>query len=167
MPVKRFALVVGLLLLAGQGLRAQVPPDSGKVTVPGKEEYFLDPATGKLSIEVHLWGEVKSPGVYRVPLGTNVMELISLAGGPTEYSNLSKVTLTRRTSGGGASSLIEKVDLARYTEARGAVQIPLLAPGDLVTVPRNVRHAWETSIRLIGDVVTIVNLIYLISLIKK
>jgi len=165
MQVKRLALVVGLLLLAGQGLLAQAPPDSGKAKFPEKEEYFIDPATQKLSIEVHLWGEVTRPGVYRVPLGTNVMELISQAGGPTEFSNLSKVKLTHRGLSGG--STIEIVDLARYTEAKGAVSIPVLGPGDLVTVPRNVRHAWESSIKLVGDVVIIANLIFLISQIRK
>ena len=107
--MKATSFLIGLLLVAGQALWAQPPPDSGRFTVPGKEEYFLDPATQKLSIEVHLWGEVTRPGVFRVPLGTNVLELISLAGGPTEYSNLSKVKLTRRASGGNAS-IVETVD---------------------------------------------------------
>jgi polysaccharide export outer membrane protein len=164
--VKATAFLIGLLLVAGQALWAQPPPDSGRFTVPGKEEYFLDPATQKLSIEVHLWGEVAKPGVFRVPLGTNVLELISLAGGPTEYSNLSKVKLTRRASGGTAS-IVETVDLARYTDAKGNPLIPMLAPGDLITVPRNFRHAWERSIKLVGDIVIVANLIFLISQIKK
>jgi hypothetical protein len=163
--LKKLALVTGLLLLAGLALWAQPPPDYGKSAVPGMEEYFIDPATQKLSIEVHLWGEVTRPGIYRVPLGTNMVELISRAGGPTEFSNLSRVKLTHK--GPGGTSRIEAVDLARYTEGKASAPIPILGPGDLVTVPRNVRYAWESTIRLVGDVVTVANLFYLISQIKK
>ena len=164
--MKATAFIISLLLLGVQTLGAQALSDSGQLKVPPKEEYFLDPATQKLSIEVHLWGEVSKPGVYRVPLGTNVLELVSLAGGPTEYSNLSKVKLTRRASGGTAS-IVETVDLAQYTDAKGKPLIPMLAPGDLITVPRNFRHAWERSIKLVGDIVIVANLIFLISQIKK
>ena len=163
--MKATAFLTGLLLVAGQALWAQPPPDSGRFTVPGKEEYFLDPATQKLSIEVHLWGEVTRPGIYRVPLGTNMIELISQAGGPTEFSNLSKVKLTHK--GPSGSSRTETVDLARYADGKASAPIPILGPGDLVTVPRNVRYAWESTIRLVGDVVTVANLFYLISQIKK
>lgn len=51
----------------------------------------------KLEMIVHIWGEVKSPGEYRVSYDTNVLELISKAGGPTSYANLSKVRLTRES----------------------------------------------------------------------
>lgn len=164
--MKAIPFLIGLLLLGAQTLGAQALSDTGSLKIPPKEDYFLDPATQKLSIEVHLWGEVSRPGVYRVPLGTNVMELISLAGGPTEYSNLSKVKLTRRASG-GMSSIVETVNLALYTDAKGKPLVPMLAPGDLVTVPRNIRHAWETTMTIVRDIVVVANLIYLVSLMKK
>jgi len=53
----------------------------------------------QLEIVVHVWGEVKSPGEFRVPYETNLVELISKAGGPSEYANLSKVRLTRQMQG--------------------------------------------------------------------
>src|SRR5574337_1129678 len=48
----------------------------------------------QLEILVHILGQVQKPGEYRVPDGTNVLELLSKAGGPTEYSDLSEVVLT-------------------------------------------------------------------------
>lgn len=59
-------------------------------------EYILG-TEEKLEMIVHIWGEVKSPGEYRVPYDTNVLELISKAGGPSAYANLSKVRLTRES----------------------------------------------------------------------
>jgi hypothetical protein len=146
-------------------LWAQISPATGKATFPGKEEYFVDPTTQKLMIDVHAWGEVTHPGVYRVPLGTNVLELISQAGGPTEYSNLSRVKLTHREPSG--SSRVETVDLPYYLDAKSGPPIPVLGPGDVVTVPRNIRHAWENSIKLVGDILTVASLFYLISQIQK
>lgn len=59
-----------------------------------RDKYLLGPEQ-QLQIIVHIWGEVNKPGDYLVPDGTNVLELISQAGGPTEYANLSHVQLTR------------------------------------------------------------------------
>ena len=61
-------------------------------TKPG--DYFLGDEE-KLEMVVHIWGEVKEPGEFRVSYETNVVELISKAGGPTEFANLSKIRLTR------------------------------------------------------------------------
>jgi hypothetical protein len=163
--MKKIIVLLCLILTWGLGLWAQVPQDTGKATFPGKEEYFIDPATQKLSIDVHVWGEVTVPGVYRVPLGTNVLEVISMAHGPTEYSNLSRVKLTHWGTGG--LPLIETVDLPNYLNGKVGTPIPVLGPGDVVTVPRNLRHAWENSIKLVGDVVTIATLFYLISQTRK
>ncbi|OGC01872.1 hypothetical protein A2V82_02605 [candidate division KSB1 bacterium RBG_16_48_16] len=57
--------------------------------------YILGDEEG-LQMKVHVWGEVSKPGEYLVPYNTNVLELISKAGGPTVYSNLSKIRLTRQ-----------------------------------------------------------------------
>ncbi|MRR09928.1 hypothetical protein EG831_07630, partial [bacterium] len=42
-------------------------------------------------IEVQIWGQVNRPGMYRVPVSTDAVGLISYAGGPTEYAALSRV----------------------------------------------------------------------------
>ena len=62
-----------------------------KLQIP-KENYLIGEEQ-RLEIIVHVWGEVRQPGEKRVPDGTNILEVISKAGGPTEFSNLSKVLL--------------------------------------------------------------------------
>ena len=59
-----------------------------------RDKYLMGPEQ-KLQIHVHIWGEVNKPGDYIVPDGTNVLELISEAGGPTQYADLSHVKVTR------------------------------------------------------------------------
>ncbi|MBN2001371.1 SLBB domain-containing protein [candidate division KSB1 bacterium] len=69
----------------------------------------------KLEMVVHIWGEVMKPGEYRVPYDTNVLELISKAGGPTEYANLSKVRLTREAE---AMNVTQNVLKSLVSDAR-------------------------------------------------
>ena len=59
--------------------------------------FIARPSFAQLKVVVHIWGEVRSPGEYTVPAGTNILELISKAGGPTEYANMGKVKLTHPT----------------------------------------------------------------------
>ncbi|MBN1542975.1 SLBB domain-containing protein [candidate division KSB1 bacterium] len=79
----------------------------------------------ELSVEmiVHVWGEVKKPGEYRVPYDTDVLELISKAGGPTFEANLSRVRVTRETEGWnlnqeGLKKLVREAQAGRMTEER-------------------------------------------------
>ena len=66
----------------------------GNVSGQKKAKYILG-EDRKLEIIVHIIGEVKNPGEYRVLDGTNVLELLSKSGGPTEFSKLSMATITR------------------------------------------------------------------------
>src|ERR1700734_2747961 len=43
---------------------------------------------GEIQIDINLWGYVGSPGHYRVPGSTSLVELLSFAGGPTAQARL-------------------------------------------------------------------------------
>ncbi len=49
----------------------------------------------ELLIKVNVWGFVQNPGQYMVPNGTDLISLISFAGGPREQAKLNKVKLIR------------------------------------------------------------------------
>ena len=142
-----------------------------------KGQYFWTEEP-KLQIVVHIWGEVNSPGQYIVPDGTNVLELISLAGGPTEYSNLNSVKLTRvffpsegENSGSDdptparvqlrtRTKEIYKVNLNDHLGAKRDEYIPVLKPGDVVKVNRNTWHKFQVLIRVIYQVAIIAQGLY-------
>ncbi|MGH2574121.1 MAG: SLBB domain-containing protein [Ignavibacteria bacterium] len=56
--------------------------------------YDLSDPTG-VNIEVNLWGTVKLPGRYRVPINTTFLDLLSYAGGPIENSKLDDIRIFR------------------------------------------------------------------------
>ncbi|MBM4162658.1 MAG: hypothetical protein FJ217_16365 [Ignavibacteria bacterium] len=69
--------------------------------------------------QVNIWGFVQKPGRYEVPSSTDLIQLISYAGGPVQYAKLDEVKLTRwilyDTTGKRQKSEIR----SRKTETRG------------------------------------------------
>ncbi|UCE07048.1 MAG: SLBB domain-containing protein [bacterium] len=152
-----------------------------RIQVP-KENYLIGEEKS-LEIIVHIWGEVRLPGEKRVPDGTNILELISKAGGPTEFSNLSKVLLFSNQN--PHLSLEEKtylsknqhkfilkdfdklhkigkvaIDINKYLENGKAQYLPRLLPGDVVHVKRNVWHKWQTLFRVASQIAIIAQVWY-------
>jgi polysaccharide export outer membrane protein len=51
------------------------------------------------SFKVYVTGLVRSPGVYRLRSETNVVQMISLAGGFTDWANSKKILIVRKEEG--------------------------------------------------------------------
>ncbi|MCX5800979.1 MAG: SLBB domain-containing protein [Candidatus Eisenbacteria bacterium] len=103
-----------------------------------RSQYYLNLGTeDALQFYVHVWGQVGKPGLYLVADGTDLVGLLSLAGGPTEDANLTEIKLVR-TGAGGKGAIA--VDLKRYTGSGDWSRIPVLEPGDTVVVPATFWH---------------------------
>lgn len=138
-------------------------------------------------IVVHIWGEVKNPGEYKVPDGTDVLGIISKAGGPTDFSRLSKVKLTRTLqdqlalnneknhakNGAGHSTAsmdnvslqyrqrIVEIDISKYLKQNQKTPpLPVLKTGDIVFIPKNKWFTWKTVASVIRDVAIVANAYY-------
>jgi protein involved in polysaccharide export with SLBB domain len=144
-----------------------------------KEKYILGQEQ-KLEMIVHIFGEVQRPGEYRVRDNTTVLELISKAGGPTQFSKLSNVRLTRAqvdlnksikyfsdNSNGSNKSYpilgkrIIKIDLDKYLKKETAASPPLLRPGDVVYVPRNNWFRWRGVVTIARDLSVIASIYFI------
>ena len=134
---------------------------------------YLLPQEQGLEMIVHIMGEVQKPGEYRVPDRTDVLELLSKAGGPTEYSSLSSVTVRRVMSVEGTSTRasarrepkvsILKVDLKKAWNEVDGVPPPRLLPGDVVVVSRNSWFGYKRMSTVVRDVAVVAStyLLYL------
>jgi protein involved in polysaccharide export with SLBB domain len=142
------------ILWMGQMVYAQEPARHADYVL-GTEE--------KLEMDVHIWGQVKMPGEYRVAYNTNVLELISKAGGPTSFANLKKVRLARpiRTEQSGVhdqtkSTRIVEYNLNRYlSDRKDTDQVPVLQPGDVVFIVQNRWFQWRELVRVANEVAVI------------
>ncbi len=71
-------------------------------------------------IKVHIIGEIKSPGLYELDEGSRINDLIILAGGQTENSDLSKVNLAYELSDGekiNIPSIFDDISTYIYNDA--------------------------------------------------
>ena len=112
----------------------------------------------ELMIIVHVWGEVNNPGKFIVRDGTNLIDIISEAGGPTRYANLKKVYIAHK---GDQLEHIEVYNLRKYVEVE-KTNIPTLLPGDVIVVKRN---AWGIGLdlgQLTGQLAVILNTILIV-----
>lgn len=112
-----------------------------------------------LQIVVHIWGRVKLPGEYIVPDGTNVLDLISKAGGPDEFADLGKIKLVRKHP---KSKRIVKINLKRYLNDRKELKLPALQAGDVVYVYPNLWYKWRKIVSFTSQIAVIVGAYYLI-----
>lgn len=138
--------VVAFVLMAG----ATVSEGFAQLTESGlapslsrgsSASYYYIGKPGELTMQVNLWGAVKNPGRYEVPSGTDLVQLLSYAGGPLEAATLSDVKVTRveRKEGGGSLRSEFRVDLEDLRDVDPAKLA--LYPGDTVFLDYS---SWET-----------------------
>lgn len=60
-------------------------------------EYYSTIPDAKLLVPVHVWGEIREPGLHFVPLGSSISEAISSSGGPLTTAAMPEVELRRKS----------------------------------------------------------------------
>lgn len=92
-------------------------------------------ATG---MQVSVMGKVNAPGTFTPGRYINILEALSMAGGPSQFADLNDVVVIRKTDNGLTTI---PVDVERFFgKIRGAGMIspglvPRLEPGDTIIVP--------------------------------
>ena len=61
------------------------------------EKYISDP-DGKVYMNVNFWGQMGNAGTVKVQEGIDFASLMSLIGGPTQFSNLKKDKALQRNT---------------------------------------------------------------------
>lgn len=92
----RFSAATALFLvfsLSSHFLFAQSENINSNLKNRGALYYLGD--QDELLIKVNIWGFVQKPGQYMVPNGTDLISLISFAGGPREQAKLKSIKVIR------------------------------------------------------------------------
>jgi hypothetical protein len=84
---------------------------TGPISPKSGNEYFSSNPNYKILMPVHVWGEVNSPGIHYLPVGTSMSLAISAAGGPKADASLPDIRLNR----GDTSRDIDLYDLGPKT----------------------------------------------------
>ena len=89
----------------------------------------------ELTIPVKVWGEVVNPGIYPVPIGYDLLGILSIAGGPINTAKLTNVKIIRGHRLNKDEPIVVYVDLDKYIETGDESLIPEIRKGDTIMVP--------------------------------
>jgi protein involved in polysaccharide export with SLBB domain len=163
----RLLVLIGLALpiggLAAASCRPALaqelrPLDERVSTAPGYFTYFLP---GERTTQATVIGTVRAPGFYVVSAGTDLAELIALAGGPaigalsSEIERTVTVRLYRASTGGTRELVYDRTVEAFASDGEG---YPVVLDGDMVEVTtfEKRRRSYRDTLTIIGGVSTAV-----------
>jgi protein involved in polysaccharide export with SLBB domain len=141
--VEKFRNLPGLALLALLALAAQAPAQPGS-----------SPTSQAPVFKYYVWGQVRSPGAISLGGNPDLMELLSAAGGPTEYADVMHVVLIRATT-----QQRMKVNLKKMLYAG---QVVPLSPGDVVMVPNSPWYRIREGFSIVTTVTSMATLVLVI-----
>jgi len=109
-------------------------------------------------IFITVLGEVSRPATYQVAPGATVLDVLNLAGGPTLFADLQRVTLIRQ-------NMQMLIDIKKVLQSGKLQWLPPLQTGDTIRVPRLNQKSgnWKSHLRLALDVAAIVSVYLLVS----
>jgi len=120
----------------------------------------------QLRIYTQIWGQVKKPGFYLLPDDTDLLTLLSLAGGPTGDAKLSKVRIVRPSQDNGQGEIIW-VNLKKYLDTGNYDIIPVLKAGDTVVVSGTIFYGMERVAGFLAKFATVLSIYNLYLTIQK
>ncbi len=136
----------------------------GNVTRNRAAQYYLG-ETDELVVPVNVWGFVMKPGQYMVPNNTDLIDLLSFAGGPIEGSKISKIHLVR--SDDRLGNHVWKINVKKYLETGDMRQIPSLKPGDTVVVKGTTFHWISKFFEFVGRLAVFAQMFYFIAIAEE
>lgn len=116
--------------------------------------YYYIAKPGELTMQVNVWGFVKNPGRYEVASSTDLIQLLSFAGGPVQYANINEVRIASIMTAEGNSTARERtVDLEDFLKLSESDLG--LRPGDTIFID----HTGWLTVRDVFSVFTTVAII--------
>lgn len=119
--------------------------------------FDLSDPTG-INMEVNLWGFVRYPGRYRLPVNTTFLDLLSFSGGPLEESNLEDIRIMRNMNDPTKKASVIKLN---YEDLLWEEQVstqtkpnPVLQPGDVILVLRERRYTFRDYLQIYVPIIT-------------
>ena len=117
---------------------AGLTPDQLRAAITAASAKFIrEPAVSVIvkqinSRKVFVTGQVAKPGPYPLTQPTTVLQMLAIAGGPTDFAKKSKIAVMRLEDG---QTVSKKFNYSDVIQGKKLDQNILLQPGDTVVVP--------------------------------
>jgi len=166
-------IIIAIFILASSIITAQeddyqIGINTGLRTYNQGALYDYSDPNG-INIKVAVWGYVKFPGKYVIPIRSDIKDLISYAGGINDNSYLDDLRIYRLDKDSSQMMLkFNYEDLWWGEDLKSELKLQKLEPGDVLVVPGRPKLYFENYLSLIlGVVTTIVSVATLIITINK
>ena len=157
-------ILLGSLLLTVLPVSGFAQESRGYINRVRGAQYFLG-EEGDLLIPVNVWGFVTRPGQYMIPANTDLVSLLSYAGGPTESAKISSIKIVRNDPELG--SRVYPVNVKKYLETADEDLIPTLRPGDTVIVKGTTFHWISKFFDFVSKLVVFAQFVYFIAIAQE
>jgi hypothetical protein len=170
--MKRLLLLIAVILFFKINLFAQNQDiqigaglNANRLTTTGFFDYS-DPQA--VNIKVAVWGFVRYPGKYIIPAYSNVNDLLSYAGGPTDAAHLDNLKLYRTNKDSSQTIFnLHYKDFLNYADVNTVpARVPKLMPGDILLVTGEPRlyfsNYFSIIVTTVSTLISIATLVYLI-----
>jgi polysaccharide export outer membrane protein len=119
----------------------------------------------ELLIPVNIWGFVRLPGQYHVPNNTDLVSLLSYAGGPTENAKISNIRIVRTDPRRG--NIIYTINVKRFIETADERLIPPLKPGDTIIVKGTTFYWISKFFEFVARLATFAQIFYFVAIASR
>ena len=144
-------------LQVGGGLNKMFQPQAGFYD-------YSEPSV--VNIKVSIWGFVRFPGKFVIPSYSNIQDLLSYAGGPTDEARLEELRIIRTNSDSSKTIInVNYKDFLMDPEVKTVNTSQVLKAGDVLLVSGSPRFYLRDYISTILSVVSV--LISVIILIRQ
>jgi len=156
-----------LVLMLWIGMAGAASVQAQGLTTASGVAVFRYAAPGEPTMDIRVWGAVRSAGIYQVEEETTLLDVLTLAGGPALPAETDRTEQTVRVQvvrdPAGARTVVLASTLDDLTDP--GVRLPGLQDGDLVTLTLESRQrfTWRDALSVTSSVASVVLLVLRIS----
>jgi polysaccharide export outer membrane protein len=108
---------------------------------------------------IKVMGSVRNPGTFEISFPVNIIDILYLAGGPTNSAKLNEVYVVSNIN---KDIRQVQIDIQELIKKNSMASLPTVRPGDIIYVPEK-SITWSKFISVFRDLTVFVTLFYLIS----
>ncbi len=147
-----FRSIVTLLALAAGWCmtHAQSPNSNISSGIPNAQAgaYYYVARPNEMTMQVNIWGYVVQPGRYEVSTGTDLIQLLSYAGGPTNDADIENVKVIRVIRRDGQIATRELKFNMRKLDRMDEAKLEL-QPGDTIYMDHTSWVTWRDVVSVV------------------
>jgi len=148
--MKKIILLITFFLLSNTAFSQSLSSNNLQFT----GEKYVTGDDGVVRIYVNVWGHVQNPGSYLIFDGANIIDILSLAGGPKNGANVKKIKILSKNE--KEEKIISLQDIND-----GSINL-VLKPFDTIIINQTRLSKLNESSRIYTIMLQLVNLLYTI-----